>query len=82
MKLPTTTGNLALLTTAQRIEEAYKRGMFKTFTAFFDFVRANMTVWKDEVNEDGSAIRNVRFSDNSSIDIDKKTKQITEVWDI
>ena len=82
MNLPTSAGQLYLRTTAERIQEARVRGMFKSTKVFIVYLRANASSWLDQTNEDGINIRNVRFNDKSSLDINKSNGEIVYQWDI
>jgi len=82
MNLPTSAGQLYLRTTAERIQEARVRGMFKSTKVFIAYLRANASSWLDQTNEDGINIRNVRFNDKSSLDINKSNGEIVYQWDI
>ena len=77
MKSPEEISNLYFGTIAEHIQQALIQGYWKKRKEFLDYLKTKNSSYSD----DGD-VRNIAFSDGSSLDLNKKTSQIIEVWDM
>ena len=77
MNLPNYLRKSSASNIAERIQAARQHGHWQTKKAFIAFLKENKVDFSDE-----NGVRNVIFSDRSSLDINLKTAAIVQQWDI